>query len=421
MTAEVERTLQELGLQQYLKDFLLAGFEDWDSLCHITESDLAVLNVRLGHRRKLQRGIARKHQWPAFKPLPTAGSLQRHSCAQSPSTFLTTILESLEQRCGSLPSLSRSTNSLPSSPWSQRSIPSVEAKFSSNNENDIRTRVIEILKMGNGFSGIRDNTRMGTTEGIQHVDLLLGHSNRSPDLASRKPQMTSIFHSRSQSASHCMMESNGFAHSLKNVHIHPGRPVFQETLVDRLREDKFSDTHRHGRVHQGQPNGRVPNRQTCELFSADRSEVDRHLDAFIQRLNHSLYLFNESDLRETLRVSGSSSPKQVSLVELCLSLALGAVFNSSEGEGGHVKWYTKARMQLGQVEVSIDSLEMMRISALLCLYRIESSFSSSLQMLGPDPCSCPYQVALYLTPVRSGPTYRPSKWLGRRVPFTGRH
>lgn len=60
--------LERLGLSQYLQSFISEGFDTWDTILDITESDLQVyhllktnsianplsrnaLNVKLGHRR----------------------------------------------------------------------------------------------------------------------------------------------------------------------------------------------------------------------------------------------------------------------------------------------------------------------------------------------------------------------------------
>ncbi|KAL0475668.1 hypothetical protein QR685DRAFT_550231 [Neurospora intermedia] len=52
----------ELGISQYLDAFVEQGFDTWETILDITESDLwsisDVLGVKLGHRRKLQRRIA---------------------------------------------------------------------------------------------------------------------------------------------------------------------------------------------------------------------------------------------------------------------------------------------------------------------------------------------------------------------------
>ncbi|KAI1083250.1 hypothetical protein F5B20DRAFT_453289 [Whalleya microplaca] len=48
----------ELGISQYLNAFVDQGFDSWETILDITESDLDTLGVKLGHRRKLQRRIA---------------------------------------------------------------------------------------------------------------------------------------------------------------------------------------------------------------------------------------------------------------------------------------------------------------------------------------------------------------------------
>ncbi|KAK0389578.1 hypothetical protein NLU13_3153 [Sarocladium strictum] len=58
MTHELEPVFRELGLAQYLDAFVDQGFDTWDTILDIQESDLDALGVKLGHRRKLQRRIA---------------------------------------------------------------------------------------------------------------------------------------------------------------------------------------------------------------------------------------------------------------------------------------------------------------------------------------------------------------------------
>lgn len=48
----------ELGISHYLQVFIEQGFDSWDTILDITESDFDVLGVKLGHRRKIQRRIA---------------------------------------------------------------------------------------------------------------------------------------------------------------------------------------------------------------------------------------------------------------------------------------------------------------------------------------------------------------------------
>ncbi|KAK3310078.1 uncharacterized protein B0T15DRAFT_23298 [Chaetomium strumarium] len=58
MTQLIEAIFGELGITQYLDAFIEQGFDTWETILDITESDLDALGVKLGHRRKLQRRIA---------------------------------------------------------------------------------------------------------------------------------------------------------------------------------------------------------------------------------------------------------------------------------------------------------------------------------------------------------------------------
>lgn len=55
---ELAEIFAELGISHYLHDFLEQGFDTWETILDITESDFDALGVKLGHRRKLQRKIA---------------------------------------------------------------------------------------------------------------------------------------------------------------------------------------------------------------------------------------------------------------------------------------------------------------------------------------------------------------------------
>lgn len=55
---DLKQKLEHLGLLQYFDVFVTEGFDTWETVLDIRESDLDSLNVKLGHRRKLQRAIA---------------------------------------------------------------------------------------------------------------------------------------------------------------------------------------------------------------------------------------------------------------------------------------------------------------------------------------------------------------------------
>ncbi|KAF2832082.1 hypothetical protein CC86DRAFT_86053 [Ophiobolus disseminans] len=68
--SDLRQQLARLGLSQYFEVFTAEGFDTWETVLDITESDLSLLNVKLGHRRKLQRAIAESRGQTTDRPLP---------------------------------------------------------------------------------------------------------------------------------------------------------------------------------------------------------------------------------------------------------------------------------------------------------------------------------------------------------------
>ncbi|KAL8870205.1 MAG: hypothetical protein Q9174_003697 [Haloplaca sp. 1 TL-2023] len=56
--ADLRTMLTSFGLGQYYDLFLDAGFDTWETVLDITESDMESLGVQRGHRRRLQQEIA---------------------------------------------------------------------------------------------------------------------------------------------------------------------------------------------------------------------------------------------------------------------------------------------------------------------------------------------------------------------------
>ena len=67
--SELQATFEDLCLQEYLSPLVEHGYDTWDCLTGITETDMATLGIKLGHRRRLQREIARRLGHPANEPL----------------------------------------------------------------------------------------------------------------------------------------------------------------------------------------------------------------------------------------------------------------------------------------------------------------------------------------------------------------
>ncbi|KAK9767625.1 hypothetical protein K7432_002434 [Basidiobolus ranarum] len=66
---EVSEFLRKCKLEQYIDTFISEGFDQLKSLLEITESDLAAMDVKRGHRRLLQREIASVRGVPSSHPI----------------------------------------------------------------------------------------------------------------------------------------------------------------------------------------------------------------------------------------------------------------------------------------------------------------------------------------------------------------
>ncbi|KAK4073297.1 transcriptional regulator family: HMG [Purpureocillium lilacinum] len=89
MTRELESILTQLGLAQYLGLLVDEGFDTWEALLDIQESDLETLGVKLGHRRKLQRHIANARGLRPGSPLLDLTPAQEGSVADGSRNGLT--------------------------------------------------------------------------------------------------------------------------------------------------------------------------------------------------------------------------------------------------------------------------------------------------------------------------------------------
>jgi hypothetical protein len=66
---QVKSFLDKCHLSQYHATFIEEGFESLQAVLEITEDDLIALNVKRGHRRVIQRGIATLNGVPKNQPL----------------------------------------------------------------------------------------------------------------------------------------------------------------------------------------------------------------------------------------------------------------------------------------------------------------------------------------------------------------
>ncbi|KAF7950348.1 hypothetical protein EAE96_007635 [Botrytis aclada] len=66
---EIHVILIRLQMLCYLNRLMDAGFDNWNVVKDITEKDMQILGMKLGHIRKLQREIATSRGWPQNAPL----------------------------------------------------------------------------------------------------------------------------------------------------------------------------------------------------------------------------------------------------------------------------------------------------------------------------------------------------------------
>jgi hypothetical protein len=82
---ELPHVLERLGLSTYSAVLASNGFHNWETVLDITEDDLAALNFKLGHRRKLQREIAKCRGLSAALALEIDDSPSDHQTVCSPA------------------------------------------------------------------------------------------------------------------------------------------------------------------------------------------------------------------------------------------------------------------------------------------------------------------------------------------------
>jgi hypothetical protein len=75
----LQATLEALGLQGYQIRLVKHGFNTWDNLANIKETDIATLGIKLGHRRKIQRENARRLSHPAKEPVSNPQARAQHT------------------------------------------------------------------------------------------------------------------------------------------------------------------------------------------------------------------------------------------------------------------------------------------------------------------------------------------------------
>jgi hypothetical protein len=89
---DLREKLDGLGLNQYLTALVNNGFDSWEGILNINEDDFNQLNMKRGHRRKLQQKIrafqnsSKKHKPPPSAIVPVPTSKKRRNDAEHERT-----------------------------------------------------------------------------------------------------------------------------------------------------------------------------------------------------------------------------------------------------------------------------------------------------------------------------------------------
>ena len=113
--------------------------------------------------------------------------------------------------------------------------------------------------------------------------------------------------------------------------------------------------------------------------------LEPFFEAFLQTFNHYLFLFSESELRQSFNPPEHVSDGDNDLpIHIYLVLALGAKASSLQVEDIQNEFYIKARLRLLSGE-SKANLWMMRILLLICLFEIDDHVNVSYRFLSMIP------------------------------------
>lgn len=115
-------------------------------------------------------------------------------------------------------------------------------------------------------------------------------------------------------------------------------------------------------------------------------EYRRYLEAFLQKLNHILHLFDELRLCQNFQNALTDTTIDEELrSELFMVFALGATYADTPDQSSHLDLYIHGRVLLSGLKSWTDDMWMMRILLLIALYHLSMSPSSESHFLGELP------------------------------------
>ncbi|PMD27674.1 hypothetical protein NA56DRAFT_696690 [Hyaloscypha hepaticicola] len=338
MAAEdLQRTLTDLGLEQYLPNCLHAGFHNFQSLSSITEAELTALGVRLGHRRKLLRRIAREHQWPDNRPLPTSYSeLQEHRNSVRRRARANINPESIEENYYALTSPAQSQPQSPS-PWSREPSCSSDSSVSNQERSDsTRLQLEDVLRTNSRLFPIAIDEKDSSAKEREKVfRALRGLDN----LGIQIPAANNLADQTLES---------------------------EQLLYDVTPRVPIGGLSRVGSSSEAGAAGGAQQLHTA-------------FEAFLQSFNHFLFFFSECELRQSFNPHEWTSDAGLP-IDIYLVLALGAKASGSQVVDLQNEWYRRARLRLLSEDCE-ENLWLMRVLLLICIFEIDDDIDISCRFL----------------------------------------
>lgn len=417
---ELRPLLDRLGLLLYHDRFVGEGFETWEQLCDITEADLETLNVSLGHRRRLQREIAKARRTPIQQPAkdgsrcpPTddiSPELSNMSKADDSGherkkrkykrrpkadmnapkkplsayvMYANHIRESLRQQSLSFADGAKVTGEqwqvldpLDKEWWKSQAAAAKEnydanmSVYRRTSEYRGHKAYVDIFKSKHAEQVAkkdqilpRDQSPDGQADGMQSDTETSRASTFTPMSIFEKPSLESV-------------EQTSLVNGIWALANNPAggwppltRDFLQRRVYEASRADKFHHT------------------QAINPFNiAVATEVKVHLAYFQTRINSIFFLYDTRELESLVQVVSNTflnTPNQI-MCELCLAIALGVQISDYGSMDQVIMWYENGRRYLDDENWG-NELWAMRALILISLYHIGERIDTSRYYLSQCP------------------------------------
>lgn len=404
-----------LGLSQYVDRFIEHGFDSWESLECVKEEDFDVLKVKLGHRRIIQREIARRQEYSSLArsqpPIDGEGPNGRQGYGGDGVSQ-----DRMKRRYRRHP---KPDDNAPRRPYS------AYAMFANKAREDLRAENLSFVDLAkiagqrwqalapsdkDSWNGNASNAKKAydaelaryreTDEYKRYSDYLAEFNSKhrrreTPESPGSYRSQTSIERGgpANSSLSPASTEPDVEVLKLKRLRDEIGRHesllLNVLGLIGRESEQRSLSCLDHSSVLE---------RADLDISRADNvrhvrvinpfdhvtlPQVQPYLESFLQRINSVVYIFEPAELMNLFDLvfdASRSLPNQL-MSEVCLVLALGVQISDEASEDKMFMWYENGRRYLDD-ENWRNELWIMRIMVLISAWHAGDRRGTSRHYLG---------------------------------------